>query len=246
MSSFGADVLIDDGKIGVVNAGDVLDASGYDTVLKARGNTNEIHFQNASGEFGAITPHGIEIQKGNVSAPSVITVGVALGVKNSSGTQLAEIKSNGNLVISGNTFYTTQSSVYYSAGASFDGFDMAEIVPCDAEYADGTIVCPAENGTHALCDHDNCPCASVISHVPGVCLGEADHDKHYYPLALVGRVKVHTQEQLTFRTPVCSDGRGGVRAIRKGETGCMIGFTLDKSVDGVVPIQLRFSPVTVR
>src|SRR5947207_11136773 len=33
------------GKLGVDAAGDVLDASGYDTYVKARGGTNAIHFQ---------------------------------------------------------------------------------------------------------------------------------------------------------------------------------------------------------
>lgn len=245
MSSFGADILIDDGKIGVVTVGDVLDASGYDTTLKARGNTNTIHFQNNSGEFGAIGPNGLEVQKGNATTPSAITVGVALGVKNSSGTKLLEVKSNGNLVISGNTFYTTQSSVYYSANGTFDGFDFAELVPCDGPYDAGTVVCVAENGSYVLCDHDNCPFCHVISNIPGMCLGVPDSTNHFYPVALAGRVRVRTSENLKYRTYVCSDGKGGVRAVKKGETGHAIGYTLNNTENGYIGVMLKAVPVTV-
>ena len=244
MSQFDADILLDDGKIGVVTVGDVLDASGYDTYLKARGATNEVHIQNGAGqELANFSGSGMQLLPNNSSTPSAITVGVGLGVKNYSGVKLMEVKSSGDLVISGNTFYTTQTSVYYSASGSFDGFDFAELIPCDKEYPTGTVVCPGPNDTFTLCIHDNCPFASILSFVPGVCLGQPSENEFHYPIALVGRVVTLCDTSITTRRFVVSNGKGGVRAVLQGEIGFALGFTLHDSNSGSVGIQIRLMPV---
>ena len=45
----GAVVLLSNGKLGMVAAGDIIDASGADTSLKVRGATNAIHLQSPAG-----------------------------------------------------------------------------------------------------------------------------------------------------------------------------------------------------
>ncbi len=214
------------------------DASGDIAIFNDTASTifnKGITVNNNPGIFNA----GLSISPGNASAPSTITVGVSLGIKNNSGTKLAEVKSDGKFVISGSTYYTTPASPSLTGSGSFDGFDIAEVIQLDGGYPSGSVVCPGPNDMYTLCRHDNCPMASVISSTPGVCLGSPDEENNVLPLALIGRVNVKTAVDMTYRTPVVSDGRGGVRPVLKDEIGNMLGFTLNSTNQGMVGIQLR-------
>ncbi len=228
----------DDGKIGYQSDGDIIDASGLDTHLKARGAGYTIYFYDGAGDTGnAINNNGLYLAKNNTTAPSVITVGAALGIKNRNGTKLVEIKSNGSFVTSG-SLYTTQSTATYAANSSFDTFDFAEVFPCDALYDVGTVVCPGPNNKLTRCTHDNCPSAMILSN-PGYCIGEKDEENFILPIALVGRVRVRTACDIPAGVRVVSDGCGGVRQLTPGEWGSSLGFTLHETSEGMVGIFLR-------
>lgn len=206
---------------------------------------------------------GIAVAPNNGSTPSIVKVGVALGVKRSNGTKLMEAASNGNFLIGGNTYYTTQSTYNYSAGGSFDSFDFAEIYRVDKVYPDGTVVCPADTETPipyraeagqrvipllTRCTHNGCPLAHIVSHNPGFCAGHPNYpDVGSYdwraPLtmavALVGRVFALASGEIAGRSFVCSDGAGGVRAVVPGESVMAIGVALAPAHDGMVPIIVR-------
>lgn len=239
--------LLSTGKFGVTTAGDVLDASGFDTYLKARGTTNIIHMQVNGSDVATFSPSSavinssLSVQPGNVSTPgAIIGPNVGLGFKRTDGTKLAEMKGNGNFYINGTTFYTTQSSVSYASGGSMDGFDVSEVYPTDANYIDGTVVCPGPNSLLTRCTHDNCPKAMIVSKVAGFCMGERDEEKNIHPIALAGRVKVRTATQIKEGFAVVSDGRGGVRVKNNNKAEFVLGFTLnDTDADGTVGMFIR-------
>jgi hypothetical protein len=223
-----------------------------------------MHFQDSTGyEPLRAFNGGIGVAVNNSSAPSLLQVGVALGVKKNNGAKLMEVNSSGNMLISGNTYYTTQSTFNFSAGGSFDSFDFAEIYRVDDTYPDGTVVCPADThipipyqagpGQRVIplmtrCVHDGCPLAHIISREPGFCAGHPNYpDVDGYDwrapltmaIALVGRVFVRTGGGIVGRQYVCSDGNGGVRAVVPGESVMALGVALAPSQDGVVPLVLR-------
>jgi len=223
-----------------------------------------MHFQDATGyEPLQAFNGGIGVAVNNATTPSIIKVGVALGVKRSNGTKIMEVSSAGNMLISGNTYYTTQATVNYSAGGSFDSFDFAEIYRVDVPYEDGTVVCPKDTDTPipyqhgpgerviplmTRCLHDGCSLAHVISHVPGFCAGLQNHPdmEEYDPsdilthaVALTGRVFALASEPISGRSFVCSDGNGRVRAVRHGESVMVLGVALAPAADGRVPIVVR-------
>lgn len=221
-----------------------------------------MHFQDSTGyePLQAING-GIAVAPNNTSTPSLIKVGAALGVKRSNGTKLMEAKSNGDFIISGDTYYTDGATFNFSSGGSFDSFDFAEVYRVDAVYPDGTVVCPADTETPipyqagqrvlpllTRCTHDACPLAHIISHVPGFCAGrpnipERDDYDESQPLtqavALVGRVFVLASGAIAGRALVCADGAGGVRAVRSGESVLTLGVALAPAHAGRVPLVLR-------
>lgn len=223
-----------------------------------------MHFQDSTGyEPLQAFNGGIAVAPNNASTPSVIKVGVALGVKKSNGTKIMEVTSSGNMLVSGNTYYTTQGTFNYSAGGAFDSFDFAEIYAVDALYDDGTVVCPADTETPipyqrragarilprmTRCTHDGCPLAHVVSHVPGFCAGLPNYpgSDEYDPkqplthaVALVGRVFALASGEIAGRAFVCSDGTGHVRAVSPGERVMALGVALAPAQDGMVPMMLR-------
>lgn len=183
---------------------------------------------------------GLHLNTANGSTPSWIQVGVAFGIKNHDNKRLLEVKNNGNLLISGSQYASAASNYSTASGQSFDGFDLAEIYQCDANYENGTVVCPHETkDVMTRCTHENCPCACVISLTPAFIAGNFDPDNFLLPISLVGRVNVKTLEPITKRMLVVSDGKGGVRPIHTLETGYVIGIALNDAKDGQVGILLR-------
>lgn len=183
------------------------------------------------------------IKQNNTSTPSTVICGTAgLGLKMKNGTKLFEMQSGGNFIIKGNTYYTTTSQFFYSAGASFDSFDLAELYPVAEEYEDGTVVCPGDDDTLHLCTHEGCAFAMVVSLSPAFCAGGGvfSGDEPIMgglPIALCGRVKVQASEAIGRRVWVASDGGGHVRAARPGDYA--IGFCLSDGDGAVAPILLR-------
>lgn len=236
MAQLDPTVLTDDGKLGYATPGDIIDASGYDTFLRARGTSNLVHLQQQSTDMATFSVDGMTLP----SNSAYIAVGSFLGIKTKGGAKLGEFKNNGNFIIGGNTYNTNQSTYNYAANGSFDGFDFAECYPCDAHYPDGTVVCPGTNEKFTKCTHDNCPCAVVLTHTAGYCIGETDEENHIYPVAMVGRVRVKTAFVIGPSTLICSDGRGGVRSLAPGEWGFVLGFTLHETNDqNMVGVYMR-------
>lgn len=165
--------------------------------------------------------------------------GAFWGVKDSSGNKLYEGKSGGNFVIGGNTYFTTGGTFNFAAGGSFDSFDYAEVYEADASYAPGTVLCPGEQGKLTRCTHDACPAAMIVSVQGGYVIGEPDQKKGLLPIALAGRVRAQAGRAIQPRTLLCSDGTGGVRALRPGEWAWCLGFALHETSEGQVGIFLR-------
>jgi hypothetical protein len=207
---------------------------------------------------------GFNIWFGCQSTISPIIVGCALGVKNNSGTKLFEIKTNGNCCIAGTQYQTSAGSIATAASQSFDSFDMAETFEVDKEYPPGTVLCPAdtnstipytiEPGAHrnqpklSQCTHDCCSLALVSVANPGFLAGlinlpaqEDYNEKNPLTMAcsMTGRVFVRTAYQIAGRSYICSDGRGGVRPMTKGESGMALGVSLAPTVNGKLPILIR-------
>jgi hypothetical protein len=169
---------------------------------------------------------------------NLLTGNTGFGIKDSSNNRLLELKNSGDLLISGR-YTTTQGTFTTLAGQSFDGFDYAEIYECDKSYPSGTVVCPGPANKMTLCTHDNCPYGAFVSYQPGFQIGQEQHEQGVHPIALVGRINARTAYAIPMRTPVCSDGRGGVRPLKKDEWGYMLGFTLNETVNGTVGIFIR-------
>lgn len=169
----------------------------------------------------------------------------AFGVKQQGGTKLMEVKSNGNMVISGTQYGTSAASVGTASGQTFDSFDVAEVYEFDAAYPGGTVVCPGPNNLLTRCAHDNCPCALIVSSNPGFLMGACDAQNNVAPIALTGRVNVATSAVITERMLVCSDGKGGVRPVTPGQPTYVLGFALNASLNNQVGLFLRPSVVTL-
>lgn len=223
------------GKFGVVSAGDVLDGSGYDTFVKARGSNNLVQIQVGGSTVATFNPNGISLPSNTAS----IAVGSLLGIKTTGGAKLAEFKNNGTLVINGTTYYTTQASANFGTGATFDGFDLGECYLVDQNYPLGTVVCPNSNNVLTRCTHDGCHAAMVITTTPGYCIGVPDPTSNILPVALSGRVLATCTTTIPAGSLVCSDGAGNVRALASGESNYVIGFTLQPSSNGQVGVFIR-------
>lgn len=215
----------------------------------------------------------ILLQPGNTSTPSVIQIGTAgLGIKNNSGTKLMEIKNTGLMVISGATYYSAGSTGNVTGGGTFDGFDIAETSQVDQQYIAGTMVCPADTTTQipydntawhtadrakplmTLCTHDGCNLAAPVSDIPAFSAGcpntpdRPDYDPTLpliQALTMVGRVFVKTTHDIPGRVYVTSDGTGGVRQVVAGDKVMSIGATLGPTVNGMVPVLIRPTFVTL-
>lgn len=205
--------------------------------------------------FGNIynTSNLLVIQNANNNSP--------IGFRNGN-FKLAEMRGDGTFIILGTTYYSNQTSVGTAANGTFDGFDFSECYQMDQEYTSGTVVCPADTYTsiavdtpnqQALpimtkCTHDACNLAGVIVTTPAFCAGapnrpsgqEYDATKPLtQPVAQSGRVFARTAYDISGRQYVCSDGRGGVRAVQPGESVLAIGIALSPTTNGMVPILVR-------
>jgi hypothetical protein len=272
----GTDLLI------IAADGSVL-SPNQDLYIKSN---NNINFQSPSGStIGQFNSGGLDLLTKNLSvnqfinfhnsdgnAGALIAYGAGIGFRKGT-TKLAEIQGNGNMVISGTTYYTTRStSPGFGTNGTFDGFDVAEVFQVDREYASGTVVCPVDTTTPVAfvtdysdygkpvmtqCTHDACSLAMVVTSVPGVSLGSpnvpsmTDPAMPYHPdrplaqcVSMTGRVFVKTAYDIAGRTYVCSDGRGGVRAVN-GESAQAIGVSIAPTQNGMIPILVRPMFVTV-
>lgn len=172
-----------------------------------------------------------------------------IGFKNSGlgGNKLAEFRGNGNMIIAGTTYNTDQSTFNFACCSSFDGFDIAEGFPVAQLYEGGTVVCPGDDDQLHLCTHDGCHAAMVISLTPGFCAGDVQSmgAQRAQPVALAGRIIARASQTIIRRGLVCSDGAGGVRAMRPGESGYALGFALSNGDGSRVPILLRPGYVSI-
>jgi hypothetical protein len=198
--------------------------------IDGSGSINGIFYQD-----GVIYTTGILL---NTLAPYISSAPGYIGFKAVDGTKLAEITGTGNLIIAGTFIGTTGgSNPTLANGKTFDGFDVAEIYPTDADYPAGTVVCPGPNGLMVKCTHDNCFAASITSASPGLALGEETPNNKL--VAVCGRVNVKTAVDMHYRTLVVSDGRGGVRPLQAGEVGFVMGFTLNATDKGMIGLMIR-------
>ena len=230
----GSNGIMFNGKLGVSSVGDVLDASGTTLYLKAKTGGN-FHFQDPNGTDQFILS----------STNSSIQVNQWLGVRKISGTQLAEFKGDGTFCISGAFYESTNGSIATSPGQSMDSFDVAEVFPCDTHYEVGTIVCPGSDSRLYKCTHDNCPCAMVVSKVPGFGIGKPGDNENY--IAMAGRVNVATAQDIPPRSMVCSDGRGGVRTLHTNEGSFVLGFTINSTstIEGRPMVAIFLRPLFI-
>jgi hypothetical protein len=189
---------------------------------------------------------------GYIHVPVVQSTTSYLGFKDASGNKLAEFAAGGQLrVAAGNpSFVSTSSTVGYAASAAFDSFDVSEVYETDGAYKRGTVLCPGPNGKLTRCTHDKCRAALIVSTGGAVNIGgrmsdDEDYDPNVHPMALVGRVLVDTDSDIPAfaedgqPTLVCTNGRGGVRAMRPGESGFALGYTLTDAREGQVGIVVR-------
>ncbi len=232
--------IIGNGKFGFATPGDLIDGSGYDTYIKARGASNIVHLQQNGADIATFALNGMSLP----STLASISVGSVLGIKTTGGVKLAEFKSNGTMVIGGTTYYTTQSTANFGTSAAFDGFDLAECYLVDQEDALGTGVCPNGVGIMSKCTHDGCRVASVITRVPGFCIGVPEPAENILPIALIGKVIATAPQPIGAGVLVCSDGQGNVRALASGEETFALGFSLQDACDGQVGMFIR--PVYVK
>lgn len=231
--------------------GTLYATSGINTdggLLTSDGNGN-ITCVGLTGNSIEIGPGG-GMNGGNISAPTspahlkvlapnggYILFGYSTGVNTH--VTLAEMKSNGNFLINGTTFQSTGTAALGNSG-TFDAFDLAECYPCDQAYESGTIVCPGPFDRLTLCTHDNCHAAMVVTNEKAAFIaGTHDEANNILPIALVGRIRCTTQDEIHLRDLVCSDGKGGVRKVAPGESAHVIGFALESSHNGKIGIVMR-------
>lgn len=101
-----------------------------------------------------------------------------------------------------------------------------------ASCSPGTVVCPNSSGVFAQCTHDNCPVAFVVS-------PDTQDSSGNTAIVQGGQVQVKTAFDLTPRTLVVSDGRGGVRAAASGEYAFVLGVVLSETAGAQVLLILR-------
>lgn len=198
----------------------------------------------ASGGLKLLAATGSFIQSGTTF----------FGIKDSGGTKLGEFKANGQLVVTGSNpcFLTTAATVGFASGGSFDSFDIAEAFPTDNDYPHGTVLCPGPDHKLTRCTHDGCRAALIVSKQGAVAIGmgtftedDTPLDPTIKPMALVGRVLVRTEDAIEafdtddMPTLVTSDGCGGVRAMRSGESGYVLGYALHDAHNGEIGIVVR-------
>lgn len=168
-------------------------------------------------------------------------------VRKTDGTKLFECRANGDFTISGVTLRTAAgSSSGYGTGGVFDSFDVAETYPTEERYPAGMVLAPSDE-VYAPCTVDASPFAVVVSLGGGVQLGpnEEDNNEIAVPIALTGRVRVDTDEDIQPRQWVTATNDGKVRAIRPGETAYTLGYVLHPTHRGQVGIFLRQGMMTV-
>jgi len=169
-------------------------------------------------------------------------------VRKNDGTKLFECRANGDFTISGVTLRTAAgSSSGYGTGGVFDTFDIAETYTTDMIYEAGTVLEP-QGDVYTLCREDGSAFAVVVSEGGGVLLGpnEDDVNEVAVPIALTGRVRVSTSEDIQSRQWVTSTSDGKVRAIKKGETAFTLGYALHPTHNGKVGVFLRPCMMTVK
>ncbi|GHO45197.1 hypothetical protein [Ktedonospora formicarum] len=291
-------LLVTDGLLGKSTPGDIIDMGGTNT-LYIKGPGAITFQPNAGNSVAGINGNGLWIggvslgdSGGNLLVPGIssgspsngftfgrnsgsttsfinhINSGGGFGFK-INGSAKAQILNNGNFVIAGNTYYTAQSTIFYTAGGAFAGLDFSEVYQVDQEYAIGTVVCPqdvatpiAYDGTPqsglplmSQCTHEKCALAGVIVLVPGYCAGMPnypgmgdDYDSSKplkQAIAQVGRIFANATGTISGRQYVTSNGDGTVRAMESGESGMSLGIALSPTVSGLVPILVRPTFVTV-
>lgn len=240
--------------------GGVLNFSSGTTITAAN-----LTFSGTGSLFAnSLTVNGtLFVSPTNTSTPSTVVCGTGgFGIKDNSGVKMFEIKPSGVTVIHGTQYTSTAGSATVAGGGTFDAFDSAETYVVDQEYVAGTVVCPADTTTEVpylaeytrdqplvtQCTHDACPVGTIIVTVPGNCLGipnvpSLDWYDPTLPLsqstALNGRIFAKSAYDITPKSYVCSDGRGGIRAIAVGESAQALGITIGPVVAGMVPIMVR-------
>ncbi len=154
------------------------------------------------------------------------------GWKTHAGARIMELDYTGDLYVAAGTHTNT---------ASFpDTFDYAEVVRCDDDYPQGTVLCIGSNGQFSQCTHDGCTRAVVRSRVPGFLIGcERDGER---AIALAGQMRVTTND--TAIQPgdwLTSNGLGGVRLLAQDmEPGRALGYALGTVDHGRVRMLLRY------
>lgn len=197
------------------------------------------------------TTNGFAIGRNSGNSVNVIaTFGSGIGFKKGgiAGTKLAEMQSNGNFIIGGNTYWTNQSTFNFNNSQPFDGFDYAEFIEVDQVYPDGTVVCP-QQGKMRRCIHFNCPRACIISHVPAFCAGNPEYAEEIaQPIALCGRKLLSCRIGVHCGDFVYSSGDGMVECgnfPHDGEIMHSIGYALDdrNNITGKVPVMIRYQTI---
>lgn len=219
-----------------------FDASTVDTYVRCPTSTNVVRLATQTTDYAKFGINQSILNPNGTCPTTIVTNTHGLGVKMLPSTVLFEAKPNGNFMISGSQYGTSGGSVAFGTGQVFDGFDVAECVPCDADYENGTVVCPHDTlDVFTKCSHDNCAYASIISISPGFLMGEVNHTNFVLPVALSGRVYVSTALTINKKQFVVSNGLGGVRLLNTGEAGHTLGFAINASANGQVGIFTRSS-----
>jgi hypothetical protein len=148
-----------------------------------------------------------------------------VGFQRQDGTRIAEHKGNGDSVTVGS---------WLTGSGNLDTFHVAETIEGDCPQ--DHVMCPDDQGVMRWCEHEACPFAVVSCRQPGLGIGVEDDegiDAHLPAgsvwMALAGRVPIATNDQLTVRTWVTSNGKGGVRAAKGGELA--MGYALASTTE---------------
>jgi hypothetical protein len=201
-------------------------------VLYCSNNGKGTWFKDATGFYGSITRGSTNAL--TISNRSTGPIGFYIN-----GTKTAEIRANGNFVISGTTYQTTSSSWLSASSQSFDAFDVSEVYQCDATYPVGTVVTLGSGGVLTKNTTDGSGIAMVIVDTPAFGIGQSDPANHIHYCALVGTVAVNTAAAITSGQLVCADNNGGCRPLAAGEWQQILGIAIADSVNGQVGVFLR-------
>lgn len=219
------------------------------TALGVINASNLVNLSNTTTVSGTLTASGPFVSTGTCTVNSIVSAtgtnnlvlqGNFIGFKTQGGTKLAEFKNNGDLEISGQNAKTTNTIYNYGVGGSFDTFDYAEVYTADTQHAAGTVVCPGDVGVLVQCTHVGCPCAMIVSAGGGFTIGNIEEYNGVdalIPIALMGRVRILTDEVIASRQSVSSAGNGKVRVAQPGDT--VIGFALHATDNNQVGVFLR-------